>query len=76
MRSLHPPVIIERYYPRLSATDFHTNKKTIDEIAIIPSKRLRNKVRQAGLFSPLQYGALINTLSVPPHRLPATRHTS
>ncbi|MCO5556070.1 hypothetical protein L7F22_009614 [Adiantum nelumboides] len=37
-------VIIERYYPRLSAADFHTNKRTIDEIAIIPSKRLRNKI--------------------------------
>ncbi|PWN91484.1 putative RPS17B-ribosomal protein S17.e.B [Acaromyces ingoldii] len=37
-------VLIERYYPRLSPTDFHTNKKTIDEVAIIPSKRLRNKI--------------------------------
>lgn len=24
--------------------DFHTNKKVIDEVAIIPSKRLRNKI--------------------------------
>ena len=35
---------IERYYPRLSAIDFHTNKRICDEIAIIPSKRLRNKI--------------------------------
>ncbi|CAO1620008.1 unnamed protein product [Sympodiomycopsis kandeliae] len=37
-------VLIEKYYPRLNAVDFHTNKKVIDEVAIIPSKRLRNKI--------------------------------
>ncbi|KDN51402.1 putative RPS17B-ribosomal protein S17.e.B [Tilletiaria anomala UBC 951] len=37
-------VLIEKYYPRLNALDFHTNKKVIDEVAIIPSKRLRNKI--------------------------------
>lgn len=37
-------VIIERYYPRLTL-DFETNKRVCDEIAIIASKRLRNKVR-------------------------------
>ena len=35
--------IIERYYPRLTL-DFETNKRICDEIAIIASKRLRNKV--------------------------------
>ena len=35
--------VIEKYYPRLS-TDFHTNKRLIDEVAIVPSKRLRNKI--------------------------------
>ena len=36
-------VIIERYYPKLTL-DFETNKRICDEIAIIASKRLRNKV--------------------------------
>lgn len=36
-------IIIEKYYPRLTL-DFHTNKKICDEIAIIASKRLRNKI--------------------------------
>merc|ERR1712233_130732 len=37
-------VLIEKYYPRLNPVDFHTNKKVIDEVAIVPSKRLRNKI--------------------------------
>jgi small subunit ribosomal protein S17e len=36
-------LIIEKYYPRLT-TDFQTNKRVCSEIAVIPSKRLRNKV--------------------------------
>jgi len=36
-------VVIERYYPKLTL-DFETNKRICDEIAIIASKRLRNKV--------------------------------
>lgn len=32
-----------QYYPRLTL-DFHTNKRICDEVAIIPSKRLRNKI--------------------------------
>ncbi|KAL9607745.1 MAG: hypothetical protein Q9167_007366 [Letrouitia subvulpina] len=35
-------VIIERYYPQL-CLDFEVNKRTCDEVAIIASKRLRNK---------------------------------
>ncbi|KAI8903831.1 ribosomal protein S17e [Gorgonomyces haynaldii] len=36
-------VIIEKYYPRLTL-DFQTNKKIADEVAIISTKRLRNKI--------------------------------
>ncbi|KAM5542228.1 hypothetical protein V8D89_004101 [Ganoderma adspersum] len=36
-------VLIEKYYPRLTL-DFHTNKRIIDEVAVVPSKRLRNKI--------------------------------
>jgi len=35
--------LIEKYYPRLT-NDFHTNKRIIDEVAVVPSKRLRNKI--------------------------------
>lgn len=42
-------VIIERYYPKLTL-DFETNKRICDEIAIIASKRLRNKVGYLALL--------------------------
>ncbi|CAN6680422.1 unnamed protein product [Malus baccata var. baccata] len=35
--------VIERYYSRMTL-DFHTNKKILEEVAIIPSKRLCNKI--------------------------------
>jgi small subunit ribosomal protein S17e len=35
--------MIEGYYPKLTL-DFETNKRLADEIAYIPSKRLRNKI--------------------------------
>lgn len=35
--------VIERYYSRMTL-DFHTNKKVLEEVAILPSKRLRNKI--------------------------------
>jgi small subunit ribosomal protein S17e len=35
--------LIEKYYPRLTL-DFQTNKRICDEVAIIASKRLRNKI--------------------------------
>lgn len=36
-------VIIEKYYSRLTL-DFHSNKRVTDEVAIVPSKRMRNKI--------------------------------
>merc|ERR1711877_62712 len=36
-------VIIEKYYTKLTL-DFHTNKRIIEEVALIPSKPLRNKI--------------------------------
>lgn len=36
-------VIIEKYYNRLTL-DFHTNKRVAEEVAVIQSKRLRNKI--------------------------------
>merc|ERR1712168_801046 len=36
-------MIIEKYHVRLTM-DFHTNKRICEEIAIIPSKRLRNQI--------------------------------
>merc|ERR1712125_52125 len=36
-------LIIEKYYPRLTS-DFQTNKRVTEEVAVIPSKRMRNKI--------------------------------
>merc|ERR1711991_725677 len=36
-------MIVEKYYTKLTQ-DFHTNKKVIDVVAMIPSKRLHNKI--------------------------------
>eukprot|EP00608_Synchroma_pusillum_P006131 CAMPEP_0198428408 /NCGR_PEP_ID=MMETSP1452-20131203/6538_1 /TAXON_ID=1181717 /ORGANISM="Synchroma pusillum, Strain CCMP3072" /LENGTH=125 /DNA_ID=CAMNT_0044148803 /DNA_START=47 /DNA_END=424 /DNA_ORIENTATION=+ len=35
--------IIEKYYSKLGL-DFHTNKRVVDECAVLPSKRMRNKI--------------------------------
>ncbi|KAG9396580.1 Ribosomal protein S17e [Carpediemonas membranifera] len=36
-------LIVEKYYSRLG-TDFHMNKAICEEVAVIPSKRMRNKI--------------------------------
>jgi len=36
-------VLIEKYYTKLT-NDFHTNKKLLSEVAVLPTKKLRNKV--------------------------------
>jgi len=35
--------IIEKYYGKMTK-DFHFNKRIIDDIAVIQSKRMRNKI--------------------------------
>ena len=42
--------LIEKFYPKMSL-DFHYNKRVLDEVAIVPSKRIRNKI--AGYASKL-----------------------
>jgi small subunit ribosomal protein S17e len=34
---------VEKYYTRLTV-DFHSNKRIVDDVAILPSKRMRNKI--------------------------------
>ena len=36
-------LIVEKYYTRLT-NDFQSNKRICDEVATIPSKRMRNKI--------------------------------
>ena len=36
-------MIVEKYYSRLTC-DFQTNNRLCEEVAIIPTKRLRNKI--------------------------------
>lgn len=36
-------LVIEKYYPRLTL-DFQCNKRLVAEVAVIPSKRMRNKI--------------------------------
>lgn len=57
-------VIIERYYPKLTL-DFETNKRICDEIAIIASKRLRNKVCNNLLFSTTLFSRLADKFLSP-----------
>jgi small subunit ribosomal protein S17e len=42
--------LIEKFYPKMSL-DFHYNKRVLDDVAVVPSKRIRNKI--AGYASKL-----------------------
>ena len=35
--------VIEKFYQKMSM-DFHYNKRVLDDVALIPTKRLRNKI--------------------------------
>mmetsp|Transcript_4228 Transcript_4228/g.6869 ORF Transcript_4228/g.6869 Transcript_4228/m.6869 type:complete len:130 (+) Transcript_4228:13-402(+) len=35
--------VVEKYYPRLTL-DFSVNKRIVDEVTVVPSKRMRNKI--------------------------------
>merc|ERR1712228_697362 len=52
-------VIVEKYYTKLGS-DFHTNKRIAEEVAIIPSKRLRNQIAgfTTHLMKRIQRGAV------------------
>lgn len=41
--------IIEKYYTKLTH-DFHTNKRICEEIAVIPSKKMRNRIAGYNFF--------------------------
>ena len=61
-------VIIEKYYPRMTL-DFQTNKRVCEEVAMIPTKALKNKIagyatvsfctRPANLHSPRAGASLL-----------------
>ena len=37
-------LVVERFYQKLSQNDFDTNKRICDEVCVVPSKRMRNKI--------------------------------
>lgn len=54
-------VIIEKYYTKLTH-DFHTNKRICEEIAVIPSKKMRNRIAgyvEMELINKSEYGGVI-----------------
>lgn len=55
-------VLIEKYYQKLTL-DFDTNKRICDEVAIIQSKRLRNKIAGFTTVRPLQFVCASGALS-------------
>jgi ribosomal protein S17E len=67
--------IIEKYYSRLTL-DFATNKRMAEEVAIIPSKRLRNKIAGFTTVWPKPAtAAFVHGQEVTPWRLLCHSHT-
>uniref|UniRef100_A0A7N0TQ55 40S ribosomal protein S17 n=1 Tax=Kalanchoe fedtschenkoi TaxID=63787 RepID=A0A7N0TQ55_KALFE len=57
--------VIEKYYSRMTL-DFHTNKKVLEEVSIIASKRLRNKIAgfSTHLMKRIQKGRSVRGISL------------
>ena len=69
-------VIIEKYYTKLTL-DFDTNKRIIEEVAVIPSKPLRNKVQYLDKrISYLLFIMMIKLLTPTFHDLVITNRTA
>eukprot|EP00996_Jenningsia_fusiforme_P004702 NODE_5555_length_664_cov_324.671545_g5178_i0.p1 GENE.NODE_5555_length_664_cov_324.671545_g5178_i0~~NODE_5555_length_664_cov_324.671545_g5178_i0.p1 ORF type:complete len:144 (+),score=33.92 NODE_5555_length_664_cov_324.671545_g5178_i0:63-494(+) len=58
-------IIIEKYYQKLTQ-DFQINKKVIGDVALIPSKRLRNKIAgyATKLMKRLARGGRVRSISL------------
>lgn len=56
-------MIVEKYYSRLTS-DFQTNKRVCEEVALIPTKRLRNKIAGYITVSPTRHRQQKTTLVV------------
>lgn len=52
--------IIEKYYSKLTL-DFDTNKRVAEEVAIIQSKRLRNKIAGFTTVRRISFTSLLDT---------------
>ena len=45
--------VIEKFYPKMNL-DFYYNKRVLDDVSVVPTKRIRNKI--AGYASKLIKG--------------------
>jgi len=48
-------LIVEKYYARLTL-DFQSNKRVTEEVAVLPSKRMRNKIVSHTEAAALRHG--------------------
>jgi ribosomal protein S17E len=56
-------VVVEKYYPKLGL-DFHNNKRVVDDVAQLPSKRMRNKI--AGFITVRAFWVAVAHPRLPP----------